>query len=309
MFHRKWHVGFVVAILASLALTACQAPAPPAQPVVQTVVVQQTVVQTVVQTVESTVETVKEVVVTATPEGGEKVTLNIDIGGEPRTLDPSLVLDTLSIDLVENLFLGLTGLNSDGSVKPELATDWSVSDDRLAYTFTLRDDATWVRYAPSDGIQELGPVTAYDVVYGVQRTCDPRTGSGYAYVDYIIAGCQELNTADLSMLSEEQIQALVDGVGVTAPDSYTLLLTVDTPAAYFPAIAGMWVNRPQYRAAIEEHGERWTEPGFIVSNGPYVLASWFHEDTVILEKNPFWYGWDEVDGNIERIEMGVFEMG
>ncbi len=144
MFHRKWAALFVVVILASLALSACQAPAPPAQPVVQTVVVQQTVVQTVVQTVESTVETVKEVVVTATPEAGEKVTLNINLGEEPATLDPSLVADVTSAEVVDNLFLGLTNIGADGSVEPELATDWSVSDDRLTYTFNMRDDATWV---------------------------------------------------------------------------------------------------------------------------------------------------------------------
>ena len=70
MFHRKWPVRFGVVILASLALSACQAPAPPAQPVVQTVVVQQTVGPR--PTVELTVETVKEVVITVTPEAGEK---------------------------------------------------------------------------------------------------------------------------------------------------------------------------------------------------------------------------------------------
>ncbi|MCB9131133.1 MAG: peptide ABC transporter substrate-binding protein [Anaerolineales bacterium] len=303
MFHRKWVIGFVIVMLAVLALSACQAPTPEVQTVVQTVVVQQTVVQTVVQQVEATVETVKEVVVTATPEAGEKVTLDINLSEDPATMDPSLVSDVNSAEVVDNLFLGLTNIGADGSVEPELATDWSVSDDRLTYTFTMRDDATWVRYTPSGGMEELGPVTAYDVVYGVRRTCDPRTGATYAYIDYIIAGCQELNTADLNGLSDDAMQALVDAVGVTAPDSYTVQFTVDTPAAYFPGIAGMWGNRPQYRAAIEEHGEHWTDPGYMVSNGPYTLVSWFHGDNMVLEKNPFWYGWADATGNIERIEI------
>ena len=80
------------------------------------------------------------------------------------------------------------------SVAPELATAWSLSADRLTYTFKLRDDVSWVRYTPTGGVQKLGPVTAPDVVYGVKRTCDPRTASTYAYVDYIIAGCKALNT-------------------------------------------------------------------------------------------------------------------
>ncbi|MCB0250850.1 MAG: hypothetical protein KDI07_19905, partial [Anaerolineae bacterium] len=88
MFHRKWVIGFVIVMLAVLALSACQAPTPEVQTVVQTVVVQQTVVQTVVQQVEATVETVKEVVVTATPEAGEKVTLDINLSEDPATMDP-----------------------------------------------------------------------------------------------------------------------------------------------------------------------------------------------------------------------------
>ena len=106
MFHRKWAALFGLVILASLALSACQAPAPPAQTVVQTVVVQQTVVQTVVQTVESTIETVKEVVVTATPEAGEKVTLDINLSEDPATLDPLLVADASSTEDVDNLSWG-----------------------------------------------------------------------------------------------------------------------------------------------------------------------------------------------------------
>jgi oligopeptide transport system substrate-binding protein len=298
MSTKKWAMPVVVLIAMSLALTACPAPTPPVAPAAPTVVVEPTTAPTVVAPT-------APAVVTPAPQPGNKVTLHINLGGEPQSVDPSLVAEVESGDIVENLFLGLTDINADGSVAPELATAWSVSADRLTYTFKLRDDVSWVRYTPAGGVQKLGPVTAPDVVYGVKRTCDPRTASDYAYVDYIIAGCQALNIADAAKLSAAELQALVDGVGASAPDAYTVQLTVNTPAAYFPAIAGMWVNRPQYRAAIEEKGERWTEPGSIVTNGPYTLVSWLHDDHMVLEKNPFWYGWSHVAGNIERIEMSM----
>jgi oligopeptide transport system substrate-binding protein len=191
-------------------------------------------------------------------------------------------------------------------VQPELATDWSVSEDGLEWTFNMRDDATWVNYKPSTGVVEQGPVTANDIVYGTKRTCDPRTGSQYAYVNYIIAGCQELNETDLEGLAEEEIQALIDAVGVEAVDDTTIKFSVNTPAAYFPAIAGMWVNRPMPQAIIEEFEDKWTEAGNIVTNGPMVLTEWFHSDSLNMEKNPFWYGWDDPPasgvGNIDRIE-------
>jgi oligopeptide transport system substrate-binding protein len=148
-------------------------------------------------------------------------------------------------------------------------------------------------------------VTAGDVVHAVRRTCDPRSGSDYAFVDYIIAGCQELHEADLAGRSAEEIQALVEAVGVKALDDYTVQFTLDAPAGYFPAIAGLWVNRPQHQPTVELHGERWTEPGNIVTNGPYALAGWFHGDSMALARNPLWPGWSQAPGNIERIEVAM----
>ena len=218
----------------------------------------------------------------AAPDDSQPVTLNINVAAEPPTLDPSLATDAVSLNVMANLFVGLTRLSDadDGSVDPELATGWEVSDDGLIYTFHLRDDARWVRYTEGDGVEQLRPVAARDVVYGVRRTCDPRTGSEYAYVDYIIAGCAALNNADAVALSETDLQAMIDAVGVTAPDATTVEFTLTTPAPYFPAIAGMWINWPQYREVIENAGDGWTEPGVIVTNGPYVLTEWRHNDSM-----------------------------
>jgi oligopeptide transport system substrate-binding protein len=107
---------------------------------------------------------------------------------------------------------------------------------------------------------------------------------------YIIKGAEAANTGEGSL----------DDVGVSAPDDYTVEFTLEHPAGYFPAIAGMWVARPQPQAAIEEHGEKWTEPGNIVTNGPYLLESWEHEATMVMVKNPKYYDADNVQ--IERIE-------
>ena len=62
-----------------------------------------------------------------------------------------------------------------------------------------------MRYTAAAGVEKLRPVTASDVVYAVRRSCDPRTASDYAYVDYVIAGCMELNTADPGTLTEESL--------------------------------------------------------------------------------------------------------
>ena len=307
MFGKKWAALVAIMIVASLILSACA----PAEPQVVEKVVKETVVvekevavekvvkETVV--VEKEVATEKEVVVTATPLPTEDVvTLNWNFSTEPPTLDPSLAEDTTSNDVVESLFLGLTAFDADGNVTGELATDWSTNADGDVYTFNMRQDAVWVKYHPaSSEVEELGPVTAHDVVYGIKRTLDPRTASGYAYVLYIIKGGEALNTADLEALSDEEIQELVDAVGVRAVDDYTLEITLEHPAGYFPGIAGMWVARPMPQAAIEERGDRWIEPGFIVTNGPYMLAEWAHDDHLTMIKNPLYY--DAANVQIEKV--------
>ena len=211
-------------------------------------------------------------------------TLRWNLGTEPPTLDPALATDTTSVLVDEQLFLGLTDFDDEtAEVVPELASEWSVSGDGLTYTFRMREDVKW-----TDG----RPVTAHDVVYGVKRTLDPATASDYAYVLYIIKGAEDVNTGSSN---DPGI------VGVEAVDDYTVQFTLNSQAGYFPAIAGMWVARPQPKWAIDKHGDKWTEPENIVTNGPYLLKEWNHGDSILLVKNPNYY--EPGKPKIDKIEM------
>jgi oligopeptide transport system substrate-binding protein len=127
-----------------------------------------------------------------------------------------------------------------------------------------------------DGKQRF--VNAYDIEYGAKRTIDPVTASNYAYVLYVIENAQAVNSA------EEGVT--LDDVGVKALDDWTVEFTLESPAGYFPAIAGMWVSRPMPQWVIEAAGDKWTEPGTIVTNGPYVMSEWVHGSSLTLKKNP-----------------------
>jgi oligopeptide transport system substrate-binding protein len=241
------------------------------------------------------------------PVLGEKVVLRGNLGTEPPTADPALATDTTSVTVTEQLFLGLTDLaEEDMSPLPELATHWEFSEDGLQITFYMRKDVHWVHCDPETGeVTQLDRVVnAHDVVYGVKRTLDPRTASDYAYVLYIIKGASDFNNADPEA---ENFQELMDNVGVEALDDFTVRFTLRTPAAYFLQIASMWVARPQPKWVIEEYGEAWTEPGNIVTNGPYCMKEWVHEDHMVLVKNPYWPDWDKVPGNIDEIYLTMVE--
>jgi len=189
----------------------------------------------------------------------------------PSTLDPALAFDRTSFNYVEQLFLGLTDFDKAGNAVPELATSWDASPDLTVYTFTMRSDVTW-----TNGISA---VTAYDVEYGVLRSLDPATGSGYAYILYIIENAQAYNEGSITD---------PDLVGVEALDDTHIRFTLTGPAAYFPVIAGLPPARPQPQWAIDAHGDSWTNPGNIVTNGPYKLAAWQQAevDRVELWLNP-----------------------
>jgi oligopeptide transport system substrate-binding protein len=292
MFSKKTVWMLLPALIILLVVAAqCGAPATP-QTVVQTVVVTKEVAgEKVVETV--VVEKTVEVVVTPTPAPGEeKVTLDITVSTEPPTMDPSLSTDTTSVWSVRQMFMGLTAFDEKAQVIPSLATDWSVSDDGLTWTYKMRDDVHWVHRDPSTGeFEDLGPVTAKDVEYGVKRTLDPNTASDYAYVLYIISGAEEFNTADPAA---ENFQELKDAVGVKAVDDTTVQFTLKQPAGYFPSITAMWVTFPLHQDTIDTYGDNWTEAGLIVTNGPYTLEEWSHGAYVQFAKNPLWPGAQDV---------------
>ncbi|MFQ5873336.1 MAG: ABC transporter substrate-binding protein, partial [Dehalococcoidia bacterium] len=182
----------------------------------------------------------------------EEVVLRLNLGGEPRSLDPALATDSISIDVAGSLFVGLTEINEvTSAVEPALAEEWEVSRDGTVYTFRLRRDVRW-----TDGSR----VTAQDVAYGILRTLAPETASEYAYVPAaIIKGGGDYNAGDVTNPGI---------VGVRVVDDFTLEVELEHPAGYFPSIASMWVMWSQPREAIEAHGDQWIEPANIVTNGP-----------------------------------------
>jgi oligopeptide transport system substrate-binding protein len=296
MFSKKWYVLATLLVIGSTLLAACAAPTPE---VIEKEVVKEVEVTKIVEKEGETV--VEEVIVTTTPEPApeEPVTLNWNLGTEPPQVDPALSTDTTSVQVDEMLFLGLTDFDDETSeVIPELATEWESNEDGTVWTFHLRDDVPWVKHNPATGETEIvmdeegNPrmVNAHDVEYAAKRTLNPETGSDYAYVLYIIEGAMAYNTAE---------ETDPETVGVKALDDWTVEFTLRQPAGYFPGIASMWVVRPVYQPVIEEWGARWIEPGYIVTNGPYVLDEWAHEDHMVFLKNPHYYDADDIQ--IERV--------
>jgi oligopeptide transport system substrate-binding protein len=109
---------------------------------------------------------------------------------------------------------------------------------------------------------------------------DPKTASQYAYILFDVANAQEYNEGKLKDASS---------VGVQAQDDQTLIVTLRHAASYFLAITTFEVTFPQRQDVVEKFGTRWTEPENIVTNGPFRLQTWRHENQIELGANPHFF--------------------
>lgn len=212
-------------------------------------------------------------------------TLRINIGPEPDSLDPALGTSLEKGLILSNCFSGLYDYDAGGDIAPVLAEGYELSDDGLTYTFTLKDGLKW-----SDG----SDLTAGDFAYSWKRAADPQTGSEYSYMMDVIAGFDEAQAGEPEALQ------------VSAPDARTLVVTLNTPCAYFLNLLSSSLFKPVKRSAVEavENWESnpgaWAQEAGFVTNGPYTPESWKHDESMVFVKNPLWYDAGHV--SIERIE-------
>ncbi len=194
-------------------------------------------------------------------------TLRLGNPGEPETLDPHRYNLRLEETILTDLFLGLTTFDADGRTVPGAATDWSVSDDGLTWTFNLRPGLRW-----SDG----APLTADDFVYAFRRLLNPATAASLAYFMYPLRNAEAVNAARLPP----------EALGAKALDRHTLQLELERPYPYLPERLLYPTGYPVPAHVIERVGDDWIKPANWVSNGPYQLVDWQPQASVTLKPNP-----------------------
>jgi oligopeptide transport system substrate-binding protein len=205
----------------------------------------------------------------------------IRIASDPSTLDPQLASFAEDISVVKQLYRGLFTYDEDLNVVPAVAAELptiengGISSDGLTYTIKLRSDATW-----SDG----RTVTAKDFVYAFQRLFDPEAGAqGYYYSFYTAIDGAEAAAAGEGSAAD---------VAVSAPDNQTLVIHLAYPQPTLPTLLALWPASPLREDLIAENGASWTDAGNLVTDGPFVLASYSAGDSIVLEANPVYWGDD-----------------
>lgn len=243
-------------------------------------------------------------------ENPDPVHLDISINGDIATLDPQISAGEPDVQIIDNIFAGLTRHNQrTNTIEPELAMDWEVSEDGLTWTFDLRDDIYWVRRNQSEGligiseaVEPIRPVTAHDVVYAIQRACDSDLATPDVFVLFIIEGCE--SAYEMGSESEQEPET----INARAIDATTLQIGLTEPASHFLTMTSTWLLRPVPYDFIEEMGDEWHLRENIITSGPFVVSpDSLMDRRIVLERNPYWP--IPFEGNVDLVNILQLEPG
>ncbi|MGE9550102.1 peptide ABC transporter substrate-binding protein [Erwinia amylovora] len=203
------------------------------------------------------------------------------IKDEPASLDPAKAVGLPEIQVIRDLFEGLTNQDAQGNIVPGVATQWQTTDNKT-WIFTLRKDARW-----SNG----EPVTANDFVYSWRRLVDPKVGSTFAWFAEL-AGIQ-----NAAAITKGEITP--DKLGVIALDDHRLKVTLDKPVPFFVSLTANFSLYPVPEKIVEKSGKDWTQPGNLVGNGAYKLQERVVNEKLVLVRNDRY--WDNAHSVLTKV--------
>ena len=212
-------------------------------------------------------------------------------------------------NVVTNLWDGLLSFDCYGKVVPAIASSWEHNEDATVWTFHLRDDVDWVDY---NG-EVKAHLTSKDFLVGFEwvmnaikneanNTSMPNDTIVGAYEYYELT--KEAGDAAADMTYEDMLAA---GVGIEAPDDYTLVFTCPSACPYFDTVAAYNSFYPVAPALIEElgvEGFRSCDNTTMWYNGPYVVEEYIQGNTKSYIPNPNYYD----AANVSRFERFTVTM-
>jgi peptide/nickel transport system substrate-binding protein/oligopeptide transport system substrate-binding protein len=184
------------------------------------------------------------------------------LNANPTTLDPALIVDVTGGLLSAKIFNGLVRIGDGLNIRPDIAENWSVSEDGMVYVFRLKRGVYF---------SNKREVKASDFKYSFERIMNPENKSPNTWVFDKITG------------AEKFMKGSADGVkGIRVKDDYTLEVRLKKPFSPFLSLLAMTAAY----VVPKEEAEKWG-PDFSshpVGTGPFILAEWLPNREIRLEK-------------------------
>ncbi len=204
-------------------------------------------------------------------------------------LDPALIKDSNSHEVCRQIYDGLLEFDEKARLQPAIAKDWSISEDKLTYTFNLRDDISFHKTVAGKPTLNGGRrLDAHDVLYSFNRLLKPQEDSQAAFF-WMIKGAREFSAGETSEIS---------GIRVLA--SHSIVFELEKPFAPFVSMLAMC------NAFVVPREDAEGQPGGLaavpVGTGAF---KWSGRDgeTIRLSANEEYFRgrpWLEVPGNQRR---------
>ena len=221
-----------------------------------------------------------------------------------------LYSQTLSdANVVTNLWDGLMSFDCYGKLVPAIATSWEANEDSTVWTFHLRDDVDWVDC--NGEVKEH--ITATDFLVGLEwvLNASKNEANNTSMPTLYIVGAEEYyeKTKDMGAAAADlRYQDMLDaGVGLEAPDDYTLVFTCKDSCPYFDTVASYTSFYPASQVLIDELGIE-TFRGCDNTNmwycGPYIVEEYIQGNTKSYIPNPSYYD----AANVSRFERLTITM-
>jgi oligopeptide transport system substrate-binding protein len=205
-------------------------------------------------------------------------------GGTPLSIDPALNSSVNGSNVVKLAHAGLIGwqyVNGEPALAPDLAESYTVSEDNLTYTFTLKEGLKW-----SDG----SDFKASDIAASWKRAGSADLGADYGFLFDVIEG-NDGGTGAQNVVADDAARTLT--VKLVAPTTYFLEL------CSFPAFMPVKVE------AADNEGVWATKPETYIGMGPYRMTAFKVDDVISFEKNPNY--WDAANVKLGGVNCYLSE--
>lgn len=202
-------------------------------------------------------------VLTGCGSGGASFTWRVD--HVPANLDPQIAQESPERIAVTNLYRGLTRIDENGEAVLDCAESYTVSDDGLTYTFTLKDGLAYTKLKKHE---KEYPLTAADFVFGMERVFRDETSSPYRDLYSNLKGVDGSGT-----------------LGVSAPDERTVVYQLSSPdPAFLEKLAqpgAMPCNEEFFEHSAGAYG---LSAATTLANGYFYLYNW-NENGLFLRRS------------------------